>query len=128
MRELFCDTLLLLTKQNNMSDTLKIIQEIENSMWAKYGDPIAKIKNRELDSERIRFTYYLSRLMAERGHQWISPSRINGAHEDRAYYSEKALQEAFEAGMLLSKADSAKMREELRREIKQEIMAKIEEI
>ena len=112
-----------------MSDILKICEEIENQMFAKYGDPIAKVKgNRALDSERIRFTYYLSRLMKERGHKWICPAQISGEHENLAYYSEKALQEAFEAGMLISKADAAKMREEIRHEVKQEIMAQIEEI
>lgn len=111
-----------------MSDTLKICQEIENQMFAKYGDPIAKVKGRKLDSERIRFTYYLSRLMAERGHKWVSASRISGEHENRAYYSEKALQEAFEAGMLIAKGDAVKMREQIRREVKEELMAELQDM
>lgn len=109
-----------------MSDILEICKNIEDQMFAKYGDPISKVKgNRELDNERIRFTYYVSRLMQERGHKWISPSQISGEHEDRAYYSEKALQEAFEAGMLLAKGDAAKMREQIRNEIKNELMEQI---
>lgn len=112
-----------------MSNVLEICKNIENEMFAKYGDPIAKVKgNRDLDSERIRFTYYVSRLMQERGHKWIRPAQISGEHEERAYYSEKALQEAFEAGMLLAKADAAKMREQIRREVKAEIMAEIENL
>jgi len=109
-----------------MSDILKICQEIEDRMFATYGDPIAKVKgNRALDSDRIRFTYYLSRLMKERGHKWIRSAQISGEHEDSAYYSEKALQEAFEAGMLISKGDAAKMREEIRREVKEELMEEL---
>lgn len=110
-----------------MTDILKICEEISTQMFAKYGDPIAKVKgNRELDSERIRFTYYVSRLMKERGHKWIRPSQINGEHEERAYYSEKALQEAFEAGMLLAKSDAAKIREQIRREVKEELMEQLQ--
>jgi hypothetical protein len=108
-------------------DILKICQEIETQMFAKYGDPIAKVKgNRELDTERIRFTYYVSRLMQERGHKWIRPAQISGEHEEIAYYSEKALQEAFEAGMLIAKGDAAKIREQIRREVKEELMEQLQ--
>lgn len=109
-----------------MNDVLKMCKNIEDQMFAKYGDPISKVKgNRELDNERIRFTYYVSRLMQERGHKWIRPAQISGEHENRAYYSEKALQEAFEAGMLISKGDAAKMREQIRREVKEELMEEL---
>lgn len=112
-----------------MSDVLKIVKDLEDQMFAKYGDPIAKVKgNREHDSERIRLTYYVSRLMQERGHKWIRPAQITGEHEERAYYSEKALFEAFEAGMLLAKGDAAKIREEIRREVKQELMSALEDM
>ena len=107
-------------------DILQICKEIETQMFAKYGDPIAKVKGRELDSERIRFTYYVSRLMKERGHKWIRPAQISGEHEECAYYSEKALQEAFEAGMLIAKGDAAKMREQIRREVKEELMEELQ--
>ena len=96
-------------------------------MFNQYGDPIAKVKgNRALDVERIRFTYYVSRLMQERGHEWVRPGQISGVHEDCVYYSEKALQEAFEAGMLIAKGDAAKMREQIRREVKEELMSALE--
>lgn len=109
-----------------MSDILKICQDIEDQMFAAYGDPIAKVKGRELDSYRIRFTYYVSRLMQERGHKYVRPAQISGEHEDRVYYSEKALQEAFEAGMLIAKEDAAKMREQIRREVKEELMEQLQ--
>jgi len=112
-----------------MSDVLKMCKDIEDQMFAKYGDPISKVKgNRDLDNERIRFTYYISRLMQERGHKWICPAQISGEHEDRAYYSEKALQEAFEAGMLIARGDAAKMREQIRLELKQDLMSALEEM
>lgn len=112
-----------------MNDILTICKNIEDQMFNQYGDPIAKVKgNRALDHERIRFTYYVSRLMQERGHEWVRPSQISGEHEDCAYYSEKALQEAFEAGMLIAKGDAAKMREQIRCEVKEELMSALEEM
>ena len=112
-----------------MNDVLKMCKDIEDQMFAKYGDPIAKVKsNRDLDHERIRFTYYVSRLMQERGHEWVRPAQISGKHEDCAYYSEKALQEAFEAGMLIARGEAAKMREQIRREVKEELMNALEEM
>ena len=113
-------------QKNTMSDILTICKNIEDQMFAKYGDPISKVKgNRELDNERIRFTYYVSRLMQERGHKWIRPAQISGEHEERAYYSERALQEAFEAGMLIAKGDAAKIREQIRREVKEDLMEEL---
>lgn len=112
-----------------MSDVLKMFKDIEDQMFAKYGDPIAMVKgNRGLDHERIRFTYYVSRLMQVRGHEWVRPEQIRGEHEDLAYYSERALQEAFEAGMLIAKGDAAKMREQIRCELKQELMGALQEM
>lgn len=109
-----------------MSDVLKLCKDIKDRMFAEYGDPISKVKsNRDLDSERIRFTYYLSRLMEERGHKWIRPNQISGEHEDRAYYSERALQEAFEAGMLIAKTDRAKIYASLKEEIKDHLMEEL---
>jgi hypothetical protein len=112
-----------------MSDVLTMCKNIEDQMFAEYGDPIAKVKGkRELDSERIRFTYCVSRLMKERGHDWVGPRNISCEHEDRAYYSDRALFEAFEAGMLIAKGDAAKMREQIRLEVKQELMCALEDM
>lgn len=112
-----------------MSDVLTICKNIEEQMFTKYGDPIAKVKgNRALDSERIRFTYYVSKLMEVRGHDWVRPAQISGKHEDRAHYSELALFEAFEAGMLIAKGDAAKLRDQIRLELKQELMGALEEM
>lgn len=111
-----------------MSDILKICNEIETQMFNKYGDPIAKGRKSLDESERVRFTYYVSKLMEVRGHKWVRPAQISGEHEDRAYYSEKALQEAFEAGMLIAKGDAAKMREQIKREVKAELMEQLENL
>lgn len=112
-----------------MSDVLTMCKNIEDQMFTKYGDPIAMVKgNRALDSERIRFTYYVSKLMDVRGHEWVRPAQISGKHEDRAYYSELALFEAFEAGMLIAKGDAAKLRDQIRLELKQELMGALEEM
>lgn len=112
-----------------MSDVLTMCKNIQDQMFTKYGDPIATVKgNGALDHERIRFTYYVSKLMEERGHEWVGPAQIRGEHEDRAYYSELALFEAFEAGMLIAKGDAAKMREQIRLEVKQELMGALQEM
>jgi hypothetical protein len=112
-----------------MSDVLTMYKNIEDQMFAKYGDPIAKVKgNRALDTERIHFTYYVSRLMEERGHDWVGPRNITCEHVDRAYYSELALFDAFEAGMLIARGDAAKMREQIRQEVKAELMSALEDM
>lgn len=112
-----------------MSDALTMCKNIQEQMFNQYGDPIAKVKgNRALDSERIRFTYYVSKLMEARGHDWVGPRNISCEHIDRVYYSELALFEAFEAGMLIAKGDAAKMREQIKREVKEELMSALEEM
>jgi hypothetical protein len=110
-----------------MTDILKITKEIEDRLWARYGDPLSKKTQSWDDSDRIQHTYYVSRLMEERGHKWVSPKNLNGAKEDSAYYSEKALQEAFEAGRMIAKAENLEMRKALKAEIKAELMNALEE-
>jgi hypothetical protein len=111
-----------------MNDILKICNDLETQMFNKYGDPIVNGRKSQDESERVRFTYYVSKLMEVRGHKWVRPAQISGEHEDRAYYSEKALFEAFEAGMLIAKSDAAKMREQIRLEVKQELMSALEDM
>lgn len=111
-----------------MNDILKICKEIETQMFNQYGDPIANGRKSQDERERIHFTYYVSKLMEVRGHKWVRPAQISGEHEDRAYYSEKALFEAFEAGMLIAKGDAAKMREQIKREVKAELMDQLENL
>jgi hypothetical protein len=104
-------------------DILKIIDNLRNQLWAQYGNPLAKYKQTQHD---IHMSYYVGRLMEELGHKCISPSKISGEKEDRAYYSEKALHDAFLAGQLLAKADNAEMRQAIFSEIKADIINQIE--
>ena len=112
-----------------MSDVLKMLNDLSDNLWKQFGDPIANNKEKNnswYNSDRIRMTHYVSRLMEERGHKHISPSKISGEKEDLAYYSERALQEAFEAGRLLSKAENSEMRKKIIAELRSEMHAVID--
>lgn len=106
------------------TDILEIIKNLENRLWAEYGDPLKDKKPTQSD---VHMTYYVGKLMEERGHKWVSPSRISGEKEDRAHYSEKALHEAFRAGMEISKANHAAIRKQIREEIKEEMISSLED-
>lgn len=101
-----------------MSDILKIIDNLTNNLWAKFGNPLAKYKKTQDD---VNMTYYVGKLMEEQGHKWIRPSQIKGDHEDRAYFSELALHDAFLAGQLLAKADNKEMRKVIIADLRAEI-------
>ena len=112
-----------------MSDVLKMLNDLSDNLWKQFGDPIANNKEKNnswYDGDRIRMTHYVSRLMEERGHKHISSSKISGEKENRAYYSERALQEAFEAGRLLAKADALEMRKAIIAELRSEMIAVID--
>jgi hypothetical protein len=106
-----------------MEDILKVIDDLRNRLWAKYGNPLAKYKKTQND---VHMTYYVGRLMDELGHKDISPKDIRGEHEDRCYYSERALHDAFLAGQLLAKADNKVMRESVLDELKAVMIHSIE--
>lgn len=107
-----------------MSDVLKIIDNLTNNLWAKFGNPLAKYKQTQND---VHMTYYVGRLMEELGHKWIRPSQIKGDHENRAYYSESALHDAFLAGQLIARAENKETRSAILSELKAEISNFIEE-
>jgi hypothetical protein len=104
-------------------DILKVIDDLRNNLWARYGNPLAKYKKTQDD---IHMTYYVGRLMEELGHKHILPIAIKGDHEDRAYYSERALHDAFLAGQLLAKADHAALRKSILESVKEDMVYWIE--
>ena len=106
-----------------MTDLLQTINNLEERLFTTYGNPLANYKKTQDD---IHKTYYVSRLMEELGHKWIRPSAIKGEHEDRAYYSEKALNDAFLAGQLLAKADNAELRSAIISELRAELHAAVD--
>lgn len=106
-----------------MEDILKVIDDLRNRLWVKYGNPFVKYKKTQGD---IHMTYYVGRLMEELGHKHILPIAIKGDHEDRAYYSERALHDAFLAGQLLAKAESKAMRKNILESVKSDMAYWIE--
>lgn len=106
-----------------MTDTLQTLKDLEERLFTSYGNPLAKYKKTHDD---VRMTYYVGRLMEELGHKWIQPQSIRGEHEDRAYFSEKALHDAFLAGQLLAKADNAEMRRSIISELRAELHAAVD--
>lgn len=101
-----------------MSDVLEVIKNLENSLWATHGNPLSNYTKTQHD---VHMTYYVGKLMEEQGHKWVSPNQIKGEHEDRVYYSEKALHDAFLAGQLLAKADNKKLRASIISELRAEL-------
>lgn len=105
-----------------MSEVLKMVQELSDRLFASYSDPLADYKKNQHD---IHMTYYVGRLMEERGHKWISLIQ-NG--ESRAYYSENALHDAFLAGQLLARQDTRELRKRIVVELKAELHEAIDNL
>lgn len=105
-----------------MSDVLKMVQELSDRLFASYGDPLADYKKTQHD---VHMTYYVGRLMEERGHKWIALIQ-NG--ESRAHYSENALHDAFLAGQLLARQDTRELRKKIVLELKAELHEAIDDL
>jgi hypothetical protein len=103
--------------------TLKDLKDLRERLFTSYGNPLANYKKTQHD---VHMTYYVDRLMEELGHKWIQPQSIRGEYEDRAYFSEKALNDAFLAGQLLAKADNAEMRAAIISELRAELHAVVD--
>lgn len=103
---------------NEMSDILEVSKNLETRLRETYGNPLANYKKTQHD---VHMTYYVGRLMEEQGHKHV----IRGSE---AYYSERAMHDAFLAGRLLSKANRKEMRKELIEELKEEMSYAIKNI
>ena len=66
--------------------------------------------------------------MEEQGHECVMPAAIKCEHEDRVYYSERALHDAFLAGQLLARADMKKLKAELILELKHQLRHAVDDI
>jgi hypothetical protein len=99
---------------------LVLIKNLETRLRAKYGNPLTNYKKTQDD---VHMTYYVGRLMEEQGHEYVIPK-----DKDCAYYSEKAMHDAFLAGRLISKADKKEMRAEIIAELKAEMHDAIDNI
>lgn len=108
-----------------MSDVLEIIKNLENRLWTKYGNPLSGYTQTQED---VHNTYYVGKLMEELGHKYVMPAQIKGEHEDRVYYSERAIHDAFLAGQLLSKSNNKEMRKAIISELRSELHTIIDNI
>ena len=106
-----------------MSDVLKMIKELEERLFASYGNPLANYNKTQHD---IHMTYYVGKLMEEQGHELVSCKMKDG--ETRAHYSERALHDAFLAGQLLAKQDVRELRKKIVAEIKAELHEAIDDL
>lgn len=104
---------------------LQITESLSNRLLEKYGNPLDNYKRSQDD---IHMTYYVSSLMEVLGHDWVDSKQIRGKCEDRVYYSERALQDAFLAGQLLARADNKKIRANLISEMREQLHHAIENI
>lgn len=113
------------TTEYKEMETLQIIEKLTNNLFGQYGNPLKLYKKTQND---VRMTYYVGKLMEELGHKWISPKLIKGEKEDRAYYSEPALHDAFLAGRLLERESKKELRKEILEEIKHELKYAIDNL
>lgn len=108
-----------------MKDILEVINNLRARLWNQYGNPLSSYKKTQDD---VHMTYYVGKLMEELGYKYISPSRINGEKEDRVYYSESAIHDAFLAGQVLARKANDQLRREIRQELKAELMNELENL
>lgn len=99
-------------------DILETIKNLTNNLWGKYGNPLRGYKKTQDD---VHMTYYVGHLMEDLGHRWVAPERIKGDCENRAYFSERAVHDAFLAGQLLTKTNNKNMRAGVIAELKSEL-------
>lgn len=78
-----------------MADVFKMIEGLRDRLWADYGDVLA----RENTQEEKHLTYYLSKLLNKHG---FFHARIEG----ETYYTERATQQAFIAGLRIGLRDA----------------------
>lgn len=75
-------------------DVLKIIEDLKNRLWEKYGNVL---KN-ELSQDDIHMTYYVGVLLEKNGYQYK-------VFDGETYYTENAMQAAFIAGLRVGRKD-----------------------
>lgn len=85
-----------------MSDVLEIIRKLKDRLWEEYGD----VLERERSQDEVHMTYYVSDLLERRGHSWFKHDGIEGA-----CYTEKAMQDAFTAGLRIGKREAEEIAE-----------------
>lgn len=80
-----------------MSDVLEIIRKLKDRLWSEYGNVLEKARSQD----EVHMTYYVSDLLERRGHSWFKHDGIEGA-----CYTEKAMQDAFTAGLRIGKREA----------------------
>jgi hypothetical protein len=75
-------------------DVLKIIEDLKERLWEKYGNVL---KN-ELSQDDIHMTYYAGDILEKNGYQYK-------VFDGETYYTENAMQAAFIAGLRVGRKD-----------------------
>lgn len=87
-----------------MSDVLKMIENLRQRLWDRYGDVLRK----EYSQDEIHMTYYAGEILRRHGHEWFKSPGQEGA-----CYTEKAMHAAFMAGLRVGKRDAEEMAENI---------------
>lgn len=87
-----------------MSDVLKMIDDLRDRLWARYGDVLKKPR----EQDEVHMTYYVGELLKRRGHIWFKAPGVDGA-----CYTEAAMQDAFTAGHRIGLAEAPEIAERL---------------
>lgn len=76
-------------------DVLKIIADMKARLWREYGDVLSK----PFSQDETHLTYYASDLLNRNGF-------THSVFDGETYYTEKALQRAFVAGVRIGKKEA----------------------
>lgn len=110
-----------------MSDILKIINDLRDRLWAKYGNVLAA----PYSQDEIHLTYYAGKVLEENNHNhiFIEKGKIKGELNDNVtFYSEKAMHAAFIAGRRVGLNEGKAISETNRKELIQSLIYELEQM
>jgi hypothetical protein len=110
-----------------MTDILKIIKDLRDRLWAKYGNVLAA----PYSQEEIHLTYYAGQVLEENkyNHIFIENGKIKGELNDNVtFYSEKAMHAAFIAGRRVGLKEGKAISETNRKELIRNLIGELEQM
>lgn len=110
-----------------MSDILKIINDLRNRLWVKYGNALSSAYSQD----EIHLTYYAGKVLEENGHNhiFIENGKIKGELNDNVtFYSEKAMHAAFIAGRRVGLKEGEAISKTNRKELIQDLISELEQV
>ena len=78
-----------------MTDVFKIIENLKVNLMKKYGNVLLK----EYSQDEVHMTYYAGDILERQGHKYVVSDGVT-------MYTEKAMQDAFVAGLRVGKRDA----------------------